>query len=310
MTTCQQIHNRSIALIDELSETGTIDPTKTKEYGNRAPYLLDMWQKEMVKSGDYHKTYEKSCFKKANLLGDSFDIIENTGTAQVYTAKGANCFYIEVDGNCTILLQENGVDITGSYSFNNGVATAFTSTITLTMPTDSTSFVSLKGTFSATGSVTMTVNGTYYFRHCNRALAIYKYSAATLVPDFKPWYKLTMPDDFKSRTQVIEEYPKYSNYPMTKWENGNELFIAYDYSGIVRVNYIPIPTEITLLTQTLEIDDITAQSGAFYLAEHYAMADQNTDLAMICRDKFESLKFESMAKTPLSNEQIIDVYGG
>ena len=159
----------------------------------------------------------------------------------------------------------------------------------------------------------MTVNGTYYFRHCNRALSIYKYALATDVPDFRPWYKLTMPDDFKSRTQVIEEYPswQYDVNPATKWENGNELFVSFSYIGLVRVNYIPIPTEITSLAQTLEIDDITAQSGgAFYLAEHYAMADQNTDLAKICRDKFQSLKFESMAKSPLSNEQIIDVYGG
>lgn len=313
-TTAQKIHEKAIALIDELSETGTIDANKTKEYGYRAPYLLDMWQKEMVKSGDFFKSYEKSCYRKANLLGDlySFDIIENTGTAQVYTGVGANCFFIDVDGACTINLKENGSNLSGFYSLNNGTATAFTGDITVTMPIGATSFVSVKGVFSATGTVTMTVNGTYYFRHCNRALSIYKYALATDVPDFRPFYKLTMPDDFKSRTQVIEEYPswQYDVNPATKWENGNELFVSFSYIGLVRVNYIPIPTEITSLAQTLEIDDITAQSGAFYLAEHYAMADQNTDLAKICRDKFQSLKFESMAKSPLSNEQIIDVYGG
>ena len=313
-TTAQQIHNRAIAIMDELSSTGTIDADATKDYGYRAPYLLDMWQKEMVKNGDYFASYEKSCFRKANLLGDlvSFDAIENIGTAQVYTGKAANCFYIEVDGDCEITLQEDGVDITGSYSFNDGTATAFTTTISVTMPADSTSFVSLRGTFTATGTVTMSVNGSYYFRHCNRALSVYKYSASTLVPDFKPWYKLTMPDAFKSRTQVIEEYPKwqYDVNPITKWENNNELYVSFGYTGIVRVNYIPVPTEITALAQTLEVDDITAQSGAFYLAEHYALADQNEDLATVFRNKFQSLKFESMGKIPFSNEQIIDVYGG
>ena len=310
-TTCQQIHNRAISIIDELSDTGTIDAVKTKEYGYRAPFLLDMWQKEMVKDGKYYKSYELSCMKKTNLLGDNFEILENTGTAQVYTATGAYSFYIEVDGDCTVTLQEGGVNVSGVYSFNGGAETAFTGAISVSVPTGTVGFLPLKGILTASGGViTMSVNGTYYFKHTSRALSIYKFATAAKVPDFGMWYKVSMPSDFSNRSQVVEEYPTQQSVPTTKWENNKDLYVFYDYTGIVRINYIPVPTEITSLTQTLEIDDITAQSGAYYLAEHFAMADQNDTLAKVCRDKFLSLKIEAMQPRPLSNEAIIDVYGG
>ena len=47
MYTGRQIFNQAIAIIDELTDTGIINDSQVKEYLHRAPYLLDLWQKEM-----------------------------------------------------------------------------------------------------------------------------------------------------------------------------------------------------------------------------------------------------------------------
>ena len=143
-TTARNIFNKSISIIDELSDSGAVNDTQVKEYKNRAPYLIDMFQKEMAKNGDLFKTFEVSCFRKKNLLGDlnHYGIItENNGESQPYSAIGANCFYLETDGDCTVSFAENGSPISGTYIFNGGEETAFTGTFDITVPTGTTSFV-------------------------------------------------------------------------------------------------------------------------------------------------------------------------
>ncbi len=313
--TGDEVFAMAISILDELSDSGTIVDNQIKEYKYRAPYLLDLWQHEMAAHGDLHKTFELSCFRKKNLLGDIAQmgiIIENNAESQAYTGVGAYCFYLEVDGDCTITFTENGAALSGTYSFNGGTETAFTGTIAITVPAGTTSFLPIKGILTATGgNVTMTITGSYYFRHNNRALSPYKFATADKVPDFKPWYKVTMPSDFKSRSQIISEYPNWQyqeNSPSIKWEGANELWVMFSYEGLIRIKYVPVPVKITALTQTLEVDEITAGSAAYYLAEHFAMADQNSELASRCKEKFRELKIESMIRQPLQPAEIKDIY--
>lgn len=317
-----EIFEQSIVIIDELSPTGTVNDTQVKEYKYRAPRLLDMWQKEMAKSGDLFKTFEISCFRKNNLLGDTgqFQAIEHTSSDQIYEAVGANCFFFGVDDTATVYIEEEigGVwtALNGTY-ISDGVETALTGTINATGNTslDYPSFKYYKGILtltSQTNKVRLRFSGDYYYRHTNRALCSYKYDDVSKVPDFMPWYKVIMPDDFKNRTQIVNEYPnwQYEDDTYRKWEGKNELYVNFAYEGIIRIKYVPVPAKITALTQTLEVDDVTATSGAYYLAEHFAMADQNDSLARRCKEKFKELKTESMIKQPLSPQQITDFYGG
>lgn len=314
-----EIHNMAIAVLDEISANGTIDAEKTKEYANRAPRLLDMWQKEVSKSGDLYKKFEVSCFRKKNLLGefDSFLEVEHEGGVDQsdYEAAVAGCFYFGVNSEASVYIEElsggSWVSLAGTYiDEQNEVETAFTGLIIA--DTSTSSFNHYKGTISTSNRVRIRFSGDYYYRHVNRALCPNKYPSISKVPDFKPWYKIEMPTDFKSRTQVINEFPmwQYEEDSSHKWENNRDLHVQFGYEGIVRVNYIPVPAKITVLTQTIEVDDITALSGAYYLAEQYAIADQNTDLASLCNKKFKELKLESMIKKPLAPMQISDVYGG
>jgi hypothetical protein len=191
--TCTEVFNKSIAIIDEISANGTITDAQVKEYKNRAPYLLDIWQKEMIKNGDLYKVAE---------------------------------------------------------------------------------FVS------------------------------------TNEDDLYKWTKYDLPQDIKLIKEIIfvNADSQISTIDYKRFGK-SEIYFYFTQNGTVRLLYIPIPATITALTQTLEIDDITATSGAYYLAEHFALADQNTDLANICRGKFQELKMDSMVKSPLSPQEIKDFYG-
>lgn len=320
--TANEIFEQAIIIIDELSDTGAVIDSQVNEYKYRAPRLLDMWQKEIVKQSDLYKTVEVSCYRKTNLLGDlySFEAVEHIDEDLTYETSGidgANCFFFGVDGPAEVYIEEeiSGVwtNVEGSYiDEQNATETAFTGVINADTTTSSYNYY--KGTItptSQTNKVRLRFSGDYYYR-CNcRALCPYKYASVSKVPDFKPWYKIEMPTDFKDKSQVIDEYPdwQYEEASHHKWEGNNELYVQFGYEGTIRIKYRPIPAKITSLTQTLEVDEITSTSGAYYLAEHFAMADMNDELARRCRQKFEQLKVDYMVKAPLSPTQIKDVYG-
>ena len=192
--TAQELHERAITIIDELSDNGTIDVNKTKEYANRAPRLLDEWQKEESNLGKLTKIVE----------------YETTDEDDLYK-----------------------------------------------------------------------------------------------------WVKFNIPSDFKIIKEVMFinddleiKTIEYKQFGKT------DIYIYFTALGTARVLYSYIPAKITSLTQTVEVDDAVAIEGAYYLAEHYAMADMNDELTALCRQKYQELKVESMVRTPFSTTDIIDVYGG
>ncbi len=310
-----KIFNIAISIIDEIDPNGSISDANVKDYKSRAVYLLDAWQKEMIKTSDTFKTFEKSFSRKRNLLGDlnQFVAVEHIDQDQIYEAIGGipYCFYFGVDGPATVYIEDtNGQPIDGTYIYDGGTETPFNGVINA--DTNTESFRYYKGLISSTTSnIRLRFSGDYYYRHTNRALCPYKYASIDKVPEFLPWIKVTMPGDFKSRTQMINEYPmwQYDESNNHRWEGKNELYVLFSYEGVVRIKYIPVPVEITTLDQELEVDDITAMSGAYYLAEHFFRADMNDTAAEQCRQKFDRLKIDTMIKQPLSPSEIKDVYG-
>lgn len=192
--TAQKIHEMAISIIDEMSDNGTVDANKTKEYSARAPKLLDMWQKELAESGSLYSVQEYNC----------------------------------------------------------------------------------------------TDEDTFYL-----------------------WTKETLPTGMRSIKDTLFIDADYQISTVEHKQFGKtDLYVYYTKLGTLRVLYIPTPTEITALSATLQIDDFVATTGAYYLAEHYAMADQNTDLAGMCKSKFNELKNALGSRLPFSAVDMIDVYGG
>jgi len=193
MYLAREIHDQAISIIDEISENGSIDPSKTKEYAVRAPYLIDLWQKEMA---------DADCL---------FNITEYVNTDEALLYK---------------------------------------------------------------------------------------------------WTKFDLPINFRKVKDVlfINSEIQFGEVEYKQFGN-SDLYIYFKKLGTVRLLYSAIPVKITLLTQALEIDDTAATSGAYYLAEHYAIADQNEDLAAICRRKFKELKVTLIKATSTLSSVIEDVYG-
>ena len=190
----KEIFDMSIALADEISENGTIDANKTKEYANRAPYIADMWQKEMADSGSLYNTEE----------------------------------YVSTDED-----------------------------------------------------------------------------------NFYKWIKNTLPTTFRSIRDFIFidsdlqfRSIQYRQFGIT------DIYLYFTALGTARMLYIPIPTKITALSDALQIDEVSATCGAYYLTWHWALADQNDTLAAMCKNKFNELKRQLANPLPIQPTEIIDVYGG
>lgn len=315
--TGEEIFERSMAVMDSMNEDGTVSQEDVADYKGKAANLLDIWSKRMAKTAGKKKTFEMSCFRRKNLLGDLNQlgkITENNGTIDQFLAMGANCFYLEVDGDCTVTFSENGGSISGKYSFNGGVETDFTDTINITVPAGTTSFLPIRGILSPASqasTITMSIAGTYYFRHNNRALCPYKYASADKVPDFKPYYKINMPTDLISRTQIITEFPSQQyneGSAAVKWENDNEMYVMFSYEGLIRINYVSLPAKITSLDQEIEYPENVAMSAVPYLVKHFARADMNDDMTNDAKEEFRQMFADSSIQEPLSPTEIIDVY--
>lgn len=58
MATLNDMFVKALALYDEISNTGAINPAKTADYKVRSPYIADMLQKELWDTSDYTKIHE------------------------------------------------------------------------------------------------------------------------------------------------------------------------------------------------------------------------------------------------------------
>jgi hypothetical protein len=303
MWTGQQIFESSLGLMGFIEEDGTISVDDTAIFKARAVHLLNLGQYDLAKSGDLYKTVEYSNKRIPSILGDlnGMTITEYDGINElVYVASGvAYAYYFEADGPGTVYIED----------FNG----AWNTLATIIVPSSVTSFTAYKGSITPSPGATqsrMRFTGPTYYRTNNRAMFKYPFPAGR-EPDFQPWIKKTLPSDFKCIKDVILEYPdrQYAKDPMYKLEGRNEFYISYFYEGKIRVIYIPIPEKITSLSQSLEIDDITATALAWFLAWQFKVFMQD-ETASIFERKYNQLKGESMITAPLGNSEIIDVYGG
>lgn len=300
--TAQQVFNITMDLIDERQDDGTISAADTVTYNVKSPGLITLLQNELMKIGDLYKTHEIANKPIENTLGymSNFDITAFEGTELTYeTSQPVKAYYFEVDNDATVYVEDY-----------NG---AWNTLATINCNPTTSGFTAYKGVVTPTAGATksrLRFAGTYYYRTVNRALFKVPFASSGDVPDYRPWVKKTMPSDFKSVDQIINEYPerqyaKSSNY---KWEGKSNLYINYYYDGNIRILYKPIPTIITSLSQTLEIDDITAITVLPYgLAAHLLLTEKKDD-ATFFNQRYEDLKAENAIKQPMSEDAIVDMY--
>ena len=300
-TTVQDVVYRARALLDEYTEEGIIIPTDdVLDIESKLILYIDMGQKELYRTGRFYKTYEFANKPIDPVSGrlSGFDMVENIGDAQYYPDENgtseAKSYYVEADQAHVIEIQEFESGSWSTLTTHSATTVAFT-------PYKGNITVSTPG-----NAVRMKISGTTYFRHINRALFHY---AFVTVPDYRPWVKATMPDDFRLVDAIVEEFPtrQYQKAASFKWEEPNVFVYNYFYEGNFRIKYKPVPATVTAKTDVLEIDDITALALAFYAASWVAPYE-NQSVTNPLFQKYEELKIESNIQQPVSEDTIIDHY--
>jgi hypothetical protein len=255
-----------------------------------------------------YNTFEFANKPAPNLLGNlsNFDLVDSIGDTKYYPNEsgvvGAKAYYVESDGDNS---GSNKMEVEENQS---GVWTVLS---TITFPASVTSLTAYKGLItplSSTNAIRMKLSGTTHFRHINRCLFSYPFSLAK-IPSYRPWVKVEMPSNFQSRDQVIKETSdgNYANASSYKWEGWKDLYYSYGFEGNIRIVYRPVPVTLTGIDDVLEIDDITAQAIAYYIASRLAPFE-NKDLAQPYDDEYRSIKNENTVSQPATESPIEDYY--
>lgn len=295
-------------LVGKRQANGTIDGGKTAIYRARAPGILTLWQNTMAKSSDIYSIFEISNSPIPSLFGliSGFDIQEYAKTQPlsdlIFEAVGkAQSYCFETDGQGICYVED----------YANGIWNIL-ATINMTSTANSVStFSQYKGAITPTVGATksrLRFSGPYFYRTINRALFGIPLDPAK-IPDYKPWFKVTMPADFKSVETIIDEVPdrQYTREIGTKWEGRRDLYVNYYFVGKVRIVYKPVPVTITALTQTLQADEISSMSGAYFLSATLLLIEDPAS-ASYFQQMYESMKLESQLKQPSSESAIVDIY--
>lgn len=301
--TVNDIWLKTRVLIDEYTEEGAMIPeSEIVDLRNKSIVLSDMAQKELFRSGGLFKTFEFLAKKPKNLLNNGFEVFDFIGDPiyipNTYGINKAKSYFFEVNGQGTARIEEQQ-------------GTSWETIITI--PFDTTITTQFKGTVVASNPsnlVRLVFDGTTHYFYSNMAFYDIPY-APNKIPQYKPFYRVEMPSDFKSLSQIIKETASggYENYVHYRWEGFRDLYVNYRFEGNIRIQYSPVPDTLVNLTDVLQIDDITAEAIPYYVAARLSPFEQ-AELVSFFEGKYQDLKTQSFIKQPSSSENIVDVYGG
>lgn len=301
MEKVRDLFDKARALLNIYTEEGIQKPVEDYiDLQEKAVPLADLAQKKLYKTGKLFNTFEMYHKPYKNLLGSapSYKTEDFTGTIVCLPeVVGAKAYSFEADGASTWTIKENqsGTWITIK---------------TVIIPLTVTSLTLYKDILNTIGNnpVRIEITGTTHFRYANVCLFAEPFATGK-VPSFRPYFKITMPDNFRSTDQITNESPvnSYSKSANYKWESFKDLYVNYNYEGNIRIIYKPIPITLTSLDDYLEIDDITSQGIVFYMAARLALFKKK-EFAQFFEDEFQEWLAESK-DTQSSEQKIIDVYG-
>ena len=298
--TANDVFMITLSLSGDLDDNG--QPDDVDDLKVRVPGILTALQAEHIKTGDIFSTFEIANKPVANMLGltSGHDYVEFLGEDITKEVIGnAKAYYFEVSDDAVVYIE----DYNGSW---NTLAT-----VNCTPTTGG--YTAHKAKVTPTPGATRSrirFSGTNRYVFTNYALFNAPFATDNDVPVYRPWVEKTMPSDFKSVDQIIEEYPQgqYSKSSNFKWEGRNKLFINYYYEGNIRIVYRPVPSTITSMTDTLQVDDVTARSVLPLALAMELYKDDETKFAYFER-RYREMKAMSMTKPPVSEQQIINIYG-
>jgi len=306
--TVNEIFERAIALVDDITDAGAVDTANTADYKARTPYLINLFQMELIKSGNLFTKYPIAYKPLKNILvgGDYFDIEEHIDSDIIIETEGvAKTYYFESDGASGTVKIE---DYNGSW---NTLAT-------ITLANTGMGFVPYKALITPTSGATksrIVFSGSHYYRFRNVCMHSESFSNVSRVYDYSPMVKVTLPTTTHSIMNVV--FKDANNYEITPRYNVEHNGIAWeilfprDFEGELLVTYIPNPTKVTAtdLSDTVTVDDYSANIMAYMLAEAFMNVEHNDYLAGLFKNKYQQLIAESQYRKPKPAVKIVNVYG-
>ncbi len=300
----QDILYNARALVDEYNIDGVVISSDTdyiKALEANGIRYINMGLREIYKDSKYFKSFEISNDRIPNLLGEQFNKVDFTGVDKNYPESengvvGAKAYYFEVDSDATVYIEE----YSGTWD------TLETINIVTSVPSRN------KGVITPTDDsypIRMRFSGTTFYRHQNRCLFPYSFK---VIPDYRAWIPVVMPDDFAEINEVICEKPvrQYGQDPDYKQEGFNELYINYFFDGNLRVVYSVQVTEVTASTDTVLLPNpIAIEFLNNFVAARSAMKF-NPVLSNFYEQKANELLFKAQDSGPASEESITDYYFG
>ncbi len=278
--TVNEVFEKSMSLMDERTENGVVDADAVVIYQQNTPYIIDSLQRELLLIGDIYSTHEisrKSIQPKMSVLEVTEHDDEDVSKESSEVCKA---YYFEVDGPGTVYIED--------------YTTSWNTLATQVVPSTVESFTAYKGVLTPTSGATKTrirFSGSYYYNFRNIALYSQSFEAEANVPNFGEYVKYEMPTDFSSTSQIIGEETNYGKLTDYKWEGQKDLYIPYSFSGNIRIVYRPVPTDITALTDELQIDDIVASTVLPFGLAREILATENAALSNYFGQRYEELKY-------------------
>lgn len=281
---------KALQLIREYSNNGSvIGASQNADYLLSMNNIADMAQKEIAQVKRIHVSYSISQNPILNLLGmtKGFDMEQHLDTDHITTqGTGAKSYYFEVDRQSTIYIEEK-------------ISGVWTLLSTITVPSTVISFTAYKGLITPSSTlnvVRVRFSGSYPYNIRNRALYAYNFPDADAVPDYRPFVRYELPDDFMDMNRIGYEYDprQYVSLSDYKREGRKTLLLNIYLKGSFLVQYYRLPTTITSTTldsYIFEVDEDAAQAIPYYIASH-VIIDENISI---------STQFMNMYQSKLAN---------
>lgn len=265
-----------LQLLDEYSLSGALQGQGlNQDYLNRMNNIADDAQKEVAQVKKIHAVHSISQNNIRPQNSDGFKLQQYLTTNQImYQATGSRAYYFEVDRQGTVLIEEET-------SPNTWVTIA-----SIAVPNTVTSFTAYKSVVtpsSINNYVRINFTGLYPYNIRNVALFAELFASNSDVPDYTPYVKYEMPDDFYDLERVVQQAPvrQYNEFGDYRWEGRKTFVLPYNYRGGFDIFYYRYPTTITDTTPStyiFEVDEEAAAAIPYYVAAHIFLTEP-TELA-------------------------------
>ena len=297
--TLTEIFRITMGLMDEILDTGLLSSDDTISYEVRVPSLVNQLQVEILRDSEQY-SFKNYSFNKIDIVAGNFSVVAHKNEDKyLLGSSSAKAYYFEVDNDATVYIE----DYDGSWN-----------TLKTVSATSTGGFTAYKGIVTPTANATASrirFSGSYYYNIINTALYDQTFELDADVPVYRPYVKIDLPDDFGILVDVVVETTQnYFHTPDYKMENNSDLYVAYAFTGSLRVNYRPIPALTTTLTDSVSLDDYTAVSVLPYGLAAKLLIHEDLTKADYFEQKYQEALFKIKQPKPAQASDIEDAYGG